>query len=72
MSEPRLPVDLGCLLVAAPIGCGQVALQRDDRAWLERHRWFSEAFARLNDQAAVPPTGDQEGLSGARLSSYRD
>ena len=34
-------------VTAALIGCGRVAMQRGDEAWLERHRWFAEACERL-------------------------
>jgi hypothetical protein len=35
-----------------------VALQRGDRAWLDRHRWFADAAERLfRDQPAVPFDG---------------
>ena len=45
-------------IAAALIGCGQVALQRGDRQWLERHRWFGEACERLfRDQQAMPLDG---------------
>jgi hypothetical protein len=41
-------------ITAALIGCGQVAVQRGDTAWLDRHRWFRDAFARMfDDQPAV-------------------
>ena len=45
-------------ITAALIGCGQVALQRGDTAWLDRHRWFGDACERLlADQSAVPLDG---------------
>jgi hypothetical protein len=45
-------------ICAALIGLGQLALQRGDEAWLQRHAWASEAFARLfNDQPAVKLDG---------------
>jgi len=45
-------------ITAALIGCGQIAIQRGDQAWMERHRWFGEAIDRLfNDQPAVPLDG---------------
>ena len=30
-------------ITAALFGCGQIALQRGDTEWLDRHRWFSDA-----------------------------
>jgi hypothetical protein len=45
-------------ITAALFGCGQVALQRGDTEWLDRHRWFSDACTRLFvDQPAVPLDG---------------
>jgi hypothetical protein len=45
-------------ITATLIGCGQVALHRGDAEWLDRHRWFSDACARLLlDQPAVPLDG---------------
>jgi hypothetical protein len=45
-------------ITATMINCAQVALQRSDAAWLLRHRWFSDACARLfKDQPAVPLDG---------------
>jgi hypothetical protein len=45
-------------ITAALIGCGQIALQRGDAAWLERHRWFGDACQRLfADQPAVKLDG---------------
>jgi len=44
-------------ITAAMIGCS-VAMERGDRAWLERHEWFAEAAARLlRDHPAVPLDG---------------
>ena len=40
------------------MACGQIALNRNDTAWLERHRWFSDAAARIFDNGqAVPLDG---------------
>ena len=34
-------------IIAALIGCGKVAIERGDKAWLDRRRWFRDACARL-------------------------
>jgi hypothetical protein len=48
-------VDHVTWIASALIACGMVALQRGDRAWLERHRRFGEANERLfADRHAVP------------------
>jgi len=45
-------------VTTALIGCSQVAVQRGDSAWLARHAWAAEAFARLfADEPAVPLDG---------------
>jgi hypothetical protein len=50
--------DTEIVITAALIGCCQVALQRGDRAWLDRHHWFGEACERLfNSQQVVPLDG---------------
>jgi hypothetical protein len=36
-------------ITSALVACAMVAMQRDDRAWLERYHWASEAFERLCD-----------------------
>lgn len=45
-------------ITAALNGCGQVALQRGDAAWLDRHRWFSDACELMFcDRHALPFDG---------------
>jgi hypothetical protein len=45
-------------IAGAIMACGTVALDRNDTAWLERHRWFSDAAARIFDNGqAVPLDG---------------
>ena len=51
-------IDQATWIASALIGCGMVALQRGDEAWLARHAWFSEACERLfADHATVPLDG---------------
>ncbi len=41
-------------ITAALVFCGKAAIERDDKAWLDRHRWFRDACARLfADQLVV-------------------
>lgn len=45
-------------IAGAIMAAGTIALDRGDEAWLERHRWFSDAAARLfADRVAVPLDG---------------
>ena len=45
-------------ITGALMACGCIALDPGDEAWLERHRWFSDAAARIfDDGQAVPLDG---------------
>jgi hypothetical protein len=45
-------------IAGAIMACGTIAMDRGNEAWLERHRWFSDAAARLfADGKAVPLDG---------------
>ena len=51
-------VDNVSRIAGAIMAAGQVAMDRGDEAWLDRHKWFSDAAARLfGGCRAVPLNG---------------
>lgn len=45
-------------IAAALMACVTHAMEHGDEAWLDRHRWWGDACARLfDDQPAVPLDG---------------
>ena len=42
-------------IAGAIMACGTIAMDRGDTEWLERHRWFSDAAARIFDDGQAMP-----------------
>jgi hypothetical protein len=53
-SDERIVAETDFIMMAL-MACSTHAVSHDDRAWMERHRWFGDVIERLfADQASVP------------------
>ena len=59
-------------IAGAIMACGTIAIDRGDTEWLGRHRWFSDAAARLFDNGLGGAAGRvvAGAMGGLRRSRY--